>query len=100
MSEMDEFKAEVRDQIKGLRTDIRELTMAFRDLIRIDTNLKNVDRRVDAIGASVDDHETRLRAIEVSGSGEKQRINHTHWFVNLLISAVVSGAIALLYRMT
>jgi hypothetical protein len=70
--DLNALKVSVNEQFDGVRNDLKELTSALRDLIRLDGDIKRVQDAVHRIGTQVDDHETRLRGVETVGS-----VNHS-----------------------
>lgn len=58
------YRTEVAAQLGGVRDEIRELTVAFRELIKLDGDIKRTNDAVGRIGRESDDHEIRLRALE------------------------------------
>jgi len=73
--ELDDFKRDVSNQFAGVRSDIKELTSALRDLIRLDGDIKRQSDAVGRIGREVEDHEDRIRALEVTGAGTKKTVS-------------------------
>ncbi len=64
---MEALRKDVTRQLDGVRVDIRELTKALRDLIRLDGNIKNVTETVHRMTNQLDDIELRLREVEKTG---------------------------------
>lgn len=91
--------ADVREDLTGMRTDVKEIGKALTELIRLDGETKRQNDALKRIGRQVDDHETRLRSAETSGAAHNTEVKtklgfHDH-FVIVLIAAtsnVLTGA--------
>lgn len=76
------------EQFVGVRQDIKELTAAFRELIRMDGDLKRINDAMARIGSQVDDHEQRLRFVENGHAGDRVRIGNAErvaWALLLIV---------------
>jgi hypothetical protein len=73
-SELNVFKKDVSDQFAGVRSDIKDLTKALRDLIILDGDIKRQSDVVARVGREVEDHEKRIRSLEVTGAGTKKTV--------------------------
>ncbi len=95
-SKFESHSRAVNGQLSGVRNDIKELTKALRDLIRIDGEIKNIVTLVSRIGSEVDDHEGRVRVLEKSnvvnsikiGTGER-----VYWMLGMVFFNVLTGII-------
>jgi len=95
-SKLENLSQEVGSQLQGVRSDIKDLTKALRDLIRMDGEIKNVAALVSRIGDEVDDHEERMRILEKHslvnsvkiGAGER-----TYWMLAVFGLNVLTGVI-------
>lgn len=72
--ELDELKGDVTDQLKGVRSDLKDLTMALRELIRLDGDMKRQNDLLIRVAKQVDGLEIRVRTLEVNGSVNSTRI--------------------------
>ena len=61
---LDDFRKEVREQMSSVGDELKELTKALRDLIRLDGDIRRIQDAVGRIGRQADDHEIRVRRIE------------------------------------
>ena len=61
----------------GLRDEVKELTKALRELIRIDGDIKRLSEAIGRIGGESEDHEARLRVLESRG-GRRMEALITH----------------------
>lgn len=111
MSEIDaikqdlaELKTEVKDSLSGMRSDIKELAAALRDLIRLDGDLGRVADMANRIGKQVDDLfqllrsevaalDLRLRTVETSQAGNSKSVGLFDSLVRHGLLVVVSGGI-------
>lgn len=91
--DLTEFKADVRGQFDGVRADLRELTQALRELIRLDGDIRRIDDKVIRIGAEVDDHENRLREMEKSDAAQTRSVGLFDWLLRHALGILVGGAI-------
>lgn len=95
-SKVESLSQNVNSQLSGVRTDIKELTSALRDLIRMDGEIKNISLLVNRIGGEVDDHEERMRKLEQHsivnsvkiGAGER-----VYWMLALVALNVFTGVV-------
>jgi hypothetical protein len=99
---VEELRSEVGRQLGGVREELKELTKALRDLIRLDGDMKRTNDALIRIGKQVDGHETRLHtmetirlpAIELAGAtGQavlKTEAKHHNWMLTLLIGGAAS----------
>lgn len=60
--DMAELKNEVRDSLAGIHSDLKSLSEAFRDLVRLDGDINRVATTVDRIGKEVDELFAMLRS--------------------------------------
>lgn len=75
-SKLDDFRVEVRKRMDTVGDELRELTKALRELIRIDGDIRRIQDAVGRIGRQVDDHEERTRALETAGSAHAVTVKH------------------------
>ena len=90
--DLESFKKSIGGRLDGVQSELRELTKALRELIRIDGDIKRVQDAMARIGRQVDDHEERLRTVEVNGAGTGARLGHAEriiWLVVLFASGVL-----------
>lgn len=72
--------------LNGVRTDLKELAKAMRELIRMDGDLKRQNDLIMRIGKQVDDLEKRTRVLEISVPVNAKGIEHSAWANNLLFT--------------
>lgn len=90
------LRTDVNTQLTGLRSDVKELTKALRDLIRMDGEIKNLSTLISRIAGEVDDHESRLRKLEQNstintvklGTGER-----LFWFLLSISSSILTAVV-------
>jgi len=73
-TEIEQLKKDFSNQFSGVRSDIKELTKALHDLIRLDGDIKRQSDAVGRIGREVEDHEKRIRVLEVAAPGTKKSV--------------------------
>lgn len=94
--DLDGLRTSVNAQLEGMRKDIKDLTSAFRDLVRIDGDIQRTNDALVRIGRQVDDHEERLRSVENSQAADQVRIGSSERMFWVVFSAVVGVATFLL----
>jgi len=82
--DLDQLRASLEKKIDGL-------TEALRDLIRIDGDMKRIQDAQSRIGRQVDDHETRLRVVEIAQPSAKRASRFMDKIPEWLISASLGG---------
>lgn len=95
-SKVENLSRDVTNQLSGVRTEIKELTSALRDLIRMDGEIKNVNVLVARIGREVDDHEKRLRELEKNSIANSLKIGtgeRIYWMLALVSLNVFTGVV-------
>lgn len=96
-TELNQFKNEVRLQMEGVRADLKDLTKALRELIRLEGSLNGLAKIVERLGRENDDQEKRLRQIEIGAAGTSKSVGLfdgmvKHVFV-LVIGATVGAVL-------
>ena len=91
--ELDEFKAEVRHRFDRVHEDLKEMTQALRELVRLDGNIKRLEEAVGRIGDEVRDQEKRLRTLEHRGAGTAKTIGGVEVFARYAAAAVAGGLV-------
>lgn len=86
---LDALRENVNEQFSGVREDIKELTAAFRELIRMDGDLKRVNDAMSRIGKQVDDHEERLRRMENGQAADSVRVGTSERMFWIIVTGVV-----------
>jgi hypothetical protein len=95
--------AALQQQIAGLQietTHVREklddVVVALRELVRIDGDVKRYSDALVRIGRQVDDHDERIRAVEIKSAGtdeaNKAKVHHLDRNVERFISIGVTIA--------
>ncbi len=103
-SKIEALRGNFTNQFIGMRTDIKELTQALRELIRLDGDLKRQNDAIGRIGRQVDGHDERLHeieavrlpSIEAARAETKVSVGHSNRMYWLLVTAgasVFTGAI-------
>ncbi|MDZ7804333.1 hypothetical protein [Thiohalophilus sp.] len=104
-----EIRDEMRTSITGVRSDLKELTSALHDLIRLDGELNRVADLTGRIGTEVDslarlmrkEHgsfDARLRSLEVGQAGNDKSVGLFDDWVRyggfVIVGLVVGGVVA------
>ena len=87
-----------------MRAELKEITHALRDLIRLDGDLKRQNDAILRIGKQVDGHEVRLHeietvrlpTIEITGATGRARLTTETKHHDRLLILIVSGAASVL----
>ena len=93
---LEDFRTEVREQFNRVGDELKELTQALRDLIRIDGDIRRLREAIKRIGGQVDDHEKRLRSAERAGTAshtETKQHDRLLWLIVVASSNVLTGFI-------
>lgn len=100
---LDAFRSEVNGRFEALQTEIRELTSALREQVRIDGEIKRVNDALARMGKQLDkleergeDADERLRNVEQSGAAHRTEVRHLDrltWLPYTLVGSVLSGAL-------
>lgn len=85
-SDLERLRSSVNEQFGAVREDLRELTAAFRELIRMDGDMRRINDALARIGAQVDDHEKRLRLLENGHAADGVRIGGNERIVWLFVT--------------
>lgn len=97
-AKFEKLRHSVDEQFGGVRKELKELTQALRDLIRLDGDLKRQNDAIVRIGRQVDDHENQLRdiqqvrlpAIEIGGTRTQLNADTSTRFFWIVITAAAS----------
>lgn len=73
---LESLRGEVRAGLGELRGDVKELTAALRELVRIDGETKRQNDALRRIGVQTDDHEKRLRVVERGDARAQADLQH------------------------
>lgn len=91
------FRSEVNGRFEALQAEIRELTNALREQVRIDGEIKRVNDALSRMGKQIDKQEerggeveARLRNVEQSAVSHKTEVRHLDRLAWLPITAAVS----------
>lgn len=93
---LEDFRAEVRLQFDRVGGELKELTQALRDLIRIDGDIRRLGEVTKRIGGQVDEHEKRLRVVEIAGTAnhsETKQHDRLLWLIVVAASNLLTGLI-------
>lgn len=94
--ELMDFKAEINKQLSGVRTDLKELTKALRDLIRLEGNIAQLSDLVGRHATESRDHEKRIRKIEMQLAGTSKSVTLFDQIVRHTVLLVVGGVFSVL----
>lgn len=100
---LEAFRKEVNGRFEALQAEIRELTTALREQVRIDGEIKRVNdalarmgRQLDKLEGNNEALEERVRQVEQSGVAHKTEVRHLDrlaWLPITLASSVLTGVI-------
>lgn len=90
-------RKELNGQMAGVRADIKDLTLALRDLIRLDGDLKRIEQAQSRIGRQVDDHEERMREMEVGSAGHGKTVGLVDKLVEHAATLIVGALLAVMF---
>lgn len=99
-----ELKTEVRESLKGIHTDLKELANALHELIRLDGDIGRVADMTHRIGKEVDDLfrlfrtefgklDTRLRTVETAQAGNTKSVGLFDSLVKYGMSLLMGAAL-------
>jgi len=94
---LETFRGEIGERFDRVHDDLKELTKALRDLIRLDGDIRRLQDAIGRIGRATDDHETRLRAVEAAAAAvtvESRHLDRTQWLGITTVATVVATIIA------
>lgn len=97
-NKIETLRSHFTGQFAGVRSDIKELTQALRELIRLDGDIKRQNDALARIGRQVDSHDERLHEIETvrlplietAHAGAKVTVGHSDRMYWLLVTAGAS----------
>lgn len=95
---IDVINSHFAKEFDGVRADLKDLTRALRDLIRLDGKIENLTTLVTRVGIDVDDHEKRMREIETREAASTVRLGSSERFLWLLASILMSTATGLIVK--
>lgn len=98
-TELRTFKAEVNTKLDTVSSEIKELTRALRELIRLDGDIRRQNDALARIGRQVDDHEVRLRRVEIEDSKQGARIGYSERWIWMAATGVSSGVVGVVVYM-
>lgn len=94
------LRSEVSARFDLVHDDLKELTKALRELIRLDGDIRRLQDAIGRIGRTSDDHENRLRLVEAAataGATQSKHLDRTQWLgVTTVVALVAALALALL----
>ncbi len=82
---------EVGVRFDRVHDDLKDLTKALRDLIRIDGDIRRLQDATGRIGRECEDHEKRLRVLEQDGAGTRVKVGVIGRGQLLLFSTIAAG---------
>lgn len=91
--DLDELRGDIGKRFDSVHTELKELTKALRDLVRIDGDQRRIEEKVNRIGSEVGDHEKRIRHLERSDAGQEKSVGLLDWIVRHAMSMGIGGAI-------
>ncbi len=90
--DIERLRSDINNQMSALRGDIKDISKALLELVRLDSVIKNQDMLTKRIGTQVDDHENRIRIGEVKNSEQQSRISSSERIVWLIVTSVFALA--------
>lgn len=94
---LEEMRDDVRTQFAEVRDDLKELTKALRELIRLDGDIRRLQDACGRIGRESEDHEKRLRALEQTRGADAMTVKHldrTQWLQITTVVSIIASVIA------
>jgi hypothetical protein len=106
-SDLQALKTEVRDELSGMRSDLKDLAKALHELIRLGGDLGRVADLANRIGKEVDQLATRVRddkektdgrlqALEIAQAGNAKSVGLFDKLVTHGLSLIVGGILVAL----
>jgi len=92
VSDMDALRRDFNAQMGGIKSDLKEMTRALTELIRLDGEMKAQNGALNRIGRQVDDHETRIRTTEVHSSVNKSQVSNNERIIWIIVTGLISLA--------
>jgi carbamoylphosphate synthase small subunit len=89
---MEELRKEMNAQMSSLRDEIKHMTRALTELIRLEGEMKAQTGALTRIGRQVDDHETRIRVTEVNGSVNQSQVSSNERIIWIVVTSLISLA--------
>lgn len=90
--DIERLRSDMNRQMLALREDVKDISKALLELVRLDSVIKNQDGLINRIGSQVDDHEKRIRIGEVKNSEQQSRIGNSERIVWLIVTSVFALA--------
>jgi len=89
VSEMDQLRKEMTEQFSAMRGDIKEISVALVELVRLEGKFERVNELVYRVASENDDLEARVRKIEQDSGINKSRIGNTERLAWMFLSAFI-----------
>ena len=93
------LRTELGRRFDTVQEELKELTKALRDLIRLDGDIRRLQDAVGRIGRETEDHEKRLRTLEGSGAATQATVKHADrqsWLIITAAASLLSGLVVFL----
>lgn len=93
---LESFREEVNSRFVEVRSDIRELTKALRDLIRLDGDIKRIQDQMLRLSKVVDQHELYIGDLRLDSNTSTITISkyeRLFWFIMAIGSSVLTAIV-------
>lgn len=92
--ELDRLRQEMTQQFSAMRSDIKELSSAMLELVRLDGKLNTMSELLYRVAKQVDDLESRVRVLENNAGISTQRVTNNERMVWIVITGLLGIAFA------
>lgn len=89
---LETFRSEVGERFDRVHDDLKDLTKALRDLIRLDGDIRRLQDAIGRIGRESGDHEKRLRVLEEATAGQRVKVGVIGRGQLLIFSTIAAAA--------
>jgi len=92
---LEDFREETKERFNEIRSDIKELTLALRELIRLDGDIKRLNEVVERIGDQVKTNSQDIGLLKIATARSSVTVGvHERWFwVGVSFIFAVAGGI-------
>lgn len=89
MSDLDQLRKEMSEQFSSMRSDIKEISTALVELVRLEGKFERVNELVYRVASEVDDLEKRVRIVENDNGVSRTKIGNNERLAWLFLTALV-----------
>tara|TARA_R100001143_G_scaffold45391_2_gene40712 strand:+ start:18255 stop:18563 length:309 start_codon:yes stop_codon:yes gene_type:complete len=94
--DLNRIRQEMSDQFKAIRSDIKEISTALVELVRLDGKFNSISELVNRVAIETDDLEKRVRSLENNAGVNNTRIGNSERLVWVLVTATLGLGFAAL----